>query len=92
MSSTLGVCHRWLADDDGFNVLNRGRVIYFPSINSSAPSLCEWACGPERFKGRAQGRSTSGHSPQLEKRKYITLNHPGGERAQVSCRPRRICS
>jgi len=32
MSSTLGVCHRWLADDDGFNVLNRGRVIYFPSI------------------------------------------------------------
>jgi hypothetical protein len=40
-----------------------GKAIF---INSSAPpSLCEWACGPERLKECARGLSTSGPSPQL---------------------------
>jgi hypothetical protein len=39
-----------------------GKAIF---INSSAPSLCEWACGPERLKECARGLSTSSPSPQL---------------------------
>jgi hypothetical protein len=41
-----------------------GKAIF---INSSAPSLCKWACGPERIKGCAQGLSIFGRSPQRKK-------------------------
>jgi hypothetical protein len=41
-----------------------GKAIF---MNSSVPLLGEWARGPERFIGCAQGLSTFGRSPQRKK-------------------------